>query len=337
MIQTTPRNSLSTHLTPRNNIATVGKENKLTKLLHNLKGETLRSVCQDLGLPPIGEKEVLTSRIVNHADVDEDLHCARPPSISSDTSSQVQISLPPALDAPSFCFLPLCAAALTLHSLPGHHSQRASARPPPPRPRRPVPQPRPLSRRRFHPATAPRQPPAGNRPARVPGRLRGARPRPRLGQSPRRPLAGPPHPPLRRLRRLRRRRPRRGSRRQPASPPGLPAAVHPARAAGERAARDLAALHGGPAPPVSRPLLLLTRVGPAGPVRLAGRSARPDASMKVLAQRPRGREAPGAPAGGVGPRCWAVSRRTTCALMALARSLERQEEGGREREVAVSR
>lgn len=66
----------------------VRKENKLTKMLHSLKGETLKSVCQDLGLPPTGEKDLLTSRIINHATVDENVHCVRPPSTSSDTSSQ---------------------------------------------------------------------------------------------------------------------------------------------------------------------------------------------------------------------------------------------------------
>jgi hypothetical protein len=194
VIQTTPRHNVSTHLTPRN---IVGKEDKLTKMLYNLKGETLRSVCQDLGLPPVGEKDTLASRIVSLATDDDDVHCARPHSISSDTSSQVRTSA----SSPRSMY-----RRLTPHLRPGHPSQRASNGSPQPRtrcPSRPVPQRRqlrPASRRRFRRATAPLQPSADLGSARVPGRLRGARPRPRRRQSPRRPVAGPPHPPLRRRR-----------------------------------------------------------------------------------------------------------------------------------------
>ena len=73
--------------TPRSNNKN-GKEPKLSRMLHSLKDDTLKSVCQDLGLECDGHKEILTTRIIHHAIADED-GAVRPESTTSDTSSQV--------------------------------------------------------------------------------------------------------------------------------------------------------------------------------------------------------------------------------------------------------
>jgi hypothetical protein len=99
--------------------------------------------------------------------------------------------------------------------------------------------------------------------ARVPGRLRGARPRPHLRQPPRRFLARPPQTPCRsNSRRRRRRKHRRGRLQQPASPPCLASHVLVlGRRAGRPASRPGAPVLRAVAPPVGRPLLRLTAAG----------------------------------------------------------------------------
>ena len=78
VIQTTPRNR-----------ELRANENKFSKLLHSLKEDTLKFVCQDLGLEAEGRKDALTSRILNLTTMDENGDALRPSSTTSDTSSQV--------------------------------------------------------------------------------------------------------------------------------------------------------------------------------------------------------------------------------------------------------